>query len=109
MHALHERPLRKAAVGACDDTVAANELAEPHQTLSHEFGMLDDIGLMRDHAGNELAAFRQLHPFPHPPFVLVTRVGHLQEVTAGAHFEDEIGNVFELDIVRVRTELPQHT
>ena len=100
--ALHERPLREAAIGSGHEIVAADELRQPDQAFGHEFRVFDDIGRVRDDAGNEHAAFRELHPLPYPPFVLVTRIGHFQKVAADLHLQDEVDDVLERDIEGMR-------
>src|SRR5208337_4789948 len=60
--------------------------------------MLDHVRLMRDDAGNELAALRQLHLLPDAPFMLMARIGHFQEITADPHLQNEIDDVLELNV-----------
>ena len=43
MHALDERALREAAVGAADHVLAADELGQPDDALGDQLGMLDDV------------------------------------------------------------------
>jgi hypothetical protein len=78
MDALIEHALSKSAVGAADHAFTADQPSETHQALRHELRMLDDIGRMGDHAGNEQPPRRQLGLFPNTPLVLVARIGHLQ-------------------------------
>src|SRR5262245_46375020 len=70
-----ERALREAAVGAGDDVLTADELAEPHDPLGDERGMLDHISGVTDDARNEHLPLWQLDVLPHHPFMLVARIG----------------------------------
>jgi len=58
MDALHKRSLGEAAIGAGHDIVAADKFCQPHQPLGHQTRMFDDIGRMRNDAGNEFSTFR---------------------------------------------------
>ncbi|WP_406688481.1 hypothetical protein REH65_18625 [Saccharopolyspora sp. ID03-671] len=62
--------------------------------------MLDDVGVVRDHARDELLAVRQLHLLPHPPLVLVPRVGLFHRVGTGADLQDQVDDVAELSPCR---------
>ena len=77
MHALDERSLREAAVGAGEHVLAADDTGEADEALRDELGMLDDVGVVRDHARDQLLALGQRHLLPHPPLVLVPGVGLL--------------------------------
>jgi hypothetical protein len=54
----------KAAVGAGDDALAADELGETHDALGHQLGMLDDHGRVGDAAGDQNFVVRKLDLFP---------------------------------------------
>ena len=56
-----ERACEEATVGSSHEVVRADQFGEPHQPLSDQFGMLDDVSRVRDDARNKLAAFRELH------------------------------------------------
>ena len=88
MHAAVERALGEAAVGPGDDVLAPDQPRQPHDALRHQLGMLDHIGGVADHAGNEHLARRQLRGLPHPPFVLVARIGAFDDIGADLHAED---------------------
>src|SRR4029450_3033685 len=45
---------------------------------------------------------RQLPLLPDLPFVLMTRIGSLQQIRAGVHFQDQIDDFPERHISRVR-------
>ena len=53
MNATVERPLRKAAISAGDNVLAPDNIGEPHNALGDKLGMLDHVGGVRDHAGNQ--------------------------------------------------------
>ena len=56
----------EAAVGARDHVLASDHPGVAADPLGYQLRMLDQHGRMRDHAGNEDRALRQLRPFPTP-------------------------------------------
>src|SRR3954467_3134728 len=102
MHAGEIGHLREAAVRACDHVLAPDEAGQPDDALGDEFGMLDDVGGVTDHAGNQRRILRQLELFPQSPFMLVARIGELDRVSAGAYLQHEVGDILERDVGRVR-------
>src|SRR5512145_707116 len=110
MHPAVERPLREAAVGAGDDVLPSDEPREAHDALADQLRVLDDIGCVADHSGNEYRAIRKPGFSPHAPFVLVARVGRLDQVGAGAHAQDEVDDVLQWYIrsVRARPAAPAY-
>ena len=88
MHAPVDFFLRKAAVGAGNQVLAADARGEPRETLGDELGMFDDVRAVADDTRHENLAGRQLHLLPHLPFVLMTRVRSLQQICARLHFQD---------------------
>src|SRR6516162_4945174 len=53
MDATRERALREAAIGAAHDVFATDDLGQPDDALGNELRVLDDVGGMADHAGNQ--------------------------------------------------------
>ena len=53
MDAPDEGALGESAVGAAHHVLAADELREPDEPLGDELGMLDDVRVVRDDAGDE--------------------------------------------------------
>src|SRR5215472_14709576 len=51
VHAAGERALRETTICAGHDVVTANDIGIAQQPLSHELGMLDDVGRMRNEPG----------------------------------------------------------
>src|SRR6516165_12244205 len=102
MDAARERALRETAIGAAHDVLAADQLGEPHYALCDELGMLDDVGGMADHAGDQNLAGRKLHAFPYPPFVGVARIGSLERVVTSAHLQQQADDVLERHVESVR-------
>src|ERR1700721_3058300 len=78
MHAAAE-----AAIGRGDDTVGPHGLCKPADAVSHKLGVLDQVGRMGDHAGQDFLARRQLHLFPDLPFVFVAGIGGLERIILG--------------------------
>lgn len=54
--------------------LAAYEAGESHQALGDELRVLDNIGGVADHTGNEDLALRKLDLAPDLPLVLMARV-----------------------------------
>ncbi len=102
MDAARERALRKAAVGAAHDVLAADDLGEPHDPLGDQFGMLDDIGGVTDHARDQDFSGRKLHALPHSPLMGVARIGGLEGIMADAHLKHEIDDVLERHVEGMR-------
>jgi hypothetical protein len=86
VNAARERALRKTAIGAAHDVLAADDFGQPHDALGDQLGMLDDIGGVADHAGDQNFAGRKFHGFPNAPFVGVARIGSFEGIVPGAHF-----------------------
>ena len=67
VHAASEGALRESAICAGHDAVAANDVGIAQQPLGHEFGMLDDVGRMRNEPGvstlpaGSLTSFHTFH------------------------------------------------
>ena len=102
MHPLDERPLREPAVGAADDALSADELREAHEALRDELGVLDDVRVVGDDAGDEHLALGQLDVLPEPPLVLVAGVRLLDQVVARVDREHEVDDVLERRVEGVR-------
>src|SRR5215472_4426546 len=81
MDASVERSLRETAIGARDHVLASESVGVARDPLGNELGMLDDIRRVADGARDEGAAWRQLHVLPYCPFVLVARIGALDQIS----------------------------
>ena len=83
---------------------------DAHDALGDQLRMLDHVGGVADHAGHQHAALGQLHLLPHAPFVLVARIGALDQVGAGAHAQHQVDDVLERHVggVRARPAAPAH-
>src|SRR5205823_4063156 len=97
-----ENALGEAAVGAGDDVLAAEEVGEADDALLDELRVLDDIVRVADAAGDQDLAVRELDVLPHLPLPLVAWVLIVGEA-GGADLEDEVGEVGQGDVLRVRT------
>ena len=76
MNATVEWPLRESTVRARNNVFATDNIGEPHNALGDKLGMLDHVGGVRDHAGNEHLPCPELGVLPHLPLVLVAqRIG----------------------------------
>src|SRR4249919_3208092 len=102
MHAAMERALREAAIGAGDHVFAAKHACQPGDALRNQLGMLDDIGGMADDARNQHLPRAELCIFPYLPFVLVTRVGALDDIGADFHLQDQVRDLLEWYVAGMR-------
>ena len=87
--------LREAAIGAGNHVLASDEVREIDDAVGDEPRMLDRGGVVRDDAGDQDLARRQLHLLPDAPFVLVADIGGLDRIGAGAHLQDQVDDVLE--------------
>src|SRR5260370_11538355 len=94
-HAREIRPLREAAVRARDHVLSPDQPRQTNDAFGDELRMLDDVGGVADHAGDQNRVLGQLELLPQPPFVLVPRIGELDGIAAGAHLQHQIGDVLE--------------
>ncbi len=97
-----ERALGESAVGARHQVLAAEQLAEAHQPLGHQLRVLDDVGSVADHPRHQDFPWRQLDALPDAPLVLVARVGALDEIGAGADFQDQVDDVLQRHVGGMR-------
>src|SRR5258707_13157176 len=102
MLALVQGALRKSAVGSRDDPLTADRAGEIHDPLRDRLGMLDHGGRVRDHAGNEYLALRELHVLPHTPLVRVTGCRRLDRIALRLDPEHEVDDVAQTEVVDVR-------
>ena len=95
-------PGAEPAVGPRNDVLASDQLRVARDALSHQLGMLDEVGGRVDDAGNQHLALRRLHALEHPPLVSVARIGGLERDAGGARLEDEVEDVGQGDVEVVR-------
>jgi len=86
-------PAAKPAVGACDDTFAADQVSETQNSVRYQLGMFNDVGGVTDNPRDEYLAFRKLYMLPHVPLVFVTRIGGFNQIGAGAYPEKEVDDI----------------
>src|SRR5262245_54233609 len=88
--------------------VAGDHIFAPHQprpsldALSHQFGMLHEIGHGVDYAGDHHLVRRQLDLLEDLPFMLMARIARLQHDSRGTRLEYDRDYLLELDIVMMR-------
>src|SRR5262249_18570303 len=85
MNAPMERPLGKAAIGPGYDIFASDQPGNAHDPFADEFGVFDHIGGMTDDARNKQPVRRQLGRFPNSPFMLMARIGALDNESPDLH------------------------
>src|SRR5215472_17747933 len=101
MDAAREWALREAAIGAAHDVFAASDLRQADDALGNEFRVLDDIGGVADHAGDQNLSGLKLHGLPYAPLVSVAGIGGLERIMAGANLQQQSDNVFERHVERM--------
>src|SRR3954471_18169117 len=62
------------AVGRGDDVLAADQICETRDPVSHQLGMLDDVRRVADDPRNRDLPFRELHVLPQTPLVLMADI-----------------------------------
>ena len=72
----------EAAVGAGDYALAADHDGIAHDALRHELRMLDQVDAVRHTPGISIFSSGSLTVLPDLPFVLVARVGGLDQIGA---------------------------
>ena len=70
-------------------------LGEAHDAVGHQLRMLQHVGGVADHAGDEDLAVRQLGVLPDLPFVLVAHVAGLDRVGLRLHLEQQVDHVLQ--------------
>src|SRR3984893_18316044 len=65
--------------------------------------MLHDVGAVADDARSQDLSLRQFNVLPYPPFVFMAGIGGFNQVCASTDLENEIDNLPERDIGRVRS------
>src|SRR4030088_1187648 len=71
MHAGEIGHLREAAIRARNHVLAPDQASQSNDAFGNQFGMLDDVGCMAYHAGDQHRILGQLEVLPQPPFVFV--------------------------------------
>src|SRR5215469_4016279 len=95
-------PGADAAVGAGLDVLFANHAGVVDQPLGNQAGCLDQVGGVRDHAGHQDLAVRQLDIAPYLPLVRVPHVARLDGVGLCVDLQQQVGDVFEVDVAHMR-------
>src|SRR6516165_1616361 len=92
----------EAAIGAGNDVFAAGDCGVTQDTVGDQLRVLDEVGGMADDAGHQHLARRQLRGLPNAPFMLVPHIGGLEGIGLRLHLKDQIDDVLERQVVRVR-------
>src|SRR6476469_6823009 len=75
----------EAAIGACDDVLAADYVGEPHDSVRHQLRMLQHVSSVADHARDDDLTIWQRCLLPHLPLVFVSRVASLDGIALRLH------------------------
>src|SRR5215469_9959558 len=92
----------ESAVGTRYDVLGAEPVGVAGDALGDQFRVLDQVRGVRDDAGNQDLAVRQLDVLPQVVLVLVPRVGRFNQVGTGLDLEHDVHDVRERDVVGVR-------
>jgi len=92
-----------AAVGPGHDILTAHDLGVAHQAISDGLRMFDEVAVMSHDSRNQYLSVRQLDVFPDAPFMFMAGIRRFDGIGASADFENDIHDVFERDIVFVRS------
>src|SRR5580704_4780239 len=92
----HECP--EAAVGACDNPLAANKFGVALYPLCDEFRMFEHIGFSVDYARDYDLVLCQLDFFKDLPFVLVLWIRALERISRDIGPEHGLQNFPERDV-----------
>src|ERR1700680_1296752 len=95
--------LGKAAIRTSDNVFAARHAGESHDAFRDEFRMFNTVVAVADAPGNQHLAIRQLHIFPHPPFMLVTWTARFDQISSRADFQNEVDDLSEWNVGRMRS------
>src|SRR6185312_11900037 len=95
-------PGADTAIGPGQHVLPPDQLGIAHQPLGDEIGMLDEVRVMADDAWDEGRALGQLHRLEHPPFMLVAGVGGFDREALCLHAQNDVGDIFQGDIVVMR-------
>ena len=91
-------PPAETAVGRGDDPLPADQVREAKNALGDELGVLDDIGGVADHAGQNHPAVRQFDVLPELPFVFVADIAGLERIGMRIHRQHDIDDVAHRDV-----------
>ena len=70
----------KAAIGAGDDILPADDVGVAHDPVGDDLGMFDDVGRVADDARDEQLAVGQLDVLPDAPFVLMADIARFDRI-----------------------------
>src|SRR5689334_24926920 len=88
----------EAAIGPCHHALRPDKTDEAAYSLSHQFRVLDAVGRVRNHAGNEDLALRQLHVLPDRIFVLVPCIRRLDQLALRPYPQPQVDQLVEFDV-----------
>src|SRR5262249_11314860 len=95
--------LGEPAIDPRDDTLAAHHSRKGHDALGDGLGMFHYRGRVRDDAGYQDLALRQLDVLPDSPFVRMARRRRFHGVGLSLDTEQEVHDVAEAQVVDMRT------
>src|SRR6478735_6638417 len=88
----------ETAIGAGHHILRPHQFGEAADPLRHQFRVLDAVGRVRNHAGNEDLALRQLHVLPDRIFVLVPCIRRLDQIALRPYPQHQVDQLVEFDV-----------
>src|SRR5690606_27244359 len=92
----------EAAIRAGDDAILAHYLRKAFDALCDQFGRLDIVGTGVDQARREDAIAAEFRFGPDSPFVLVPRIGGLEQQGGWFRAQHHVDNLLQRNVVIVR-------
>src|SRR5579883_378433 len=92
------------AVGAGDDVLAAGDAGVADEALGYQLGVLDEVGEVREDAGDEDLAVGQRRALENLPLVLVARVGGFDGQAVGVDLVEDVDDVLQRNVAGVRAD-----
>src|SRR5262245_50715431 len=91
-------PSAQTAISPSDNILATDNIGEGQDAVRYQLGVLDDIGCVAHHAGNENLARRQLDVPPDFVFVFVAHVAGFDQVRLRVNTEHNVDDVAQRKI-----------
>ena len=96
-------PGAEPTVGPGDNVFAAHQPGAFQKPLGHQLWRRDEGDGGGGHPRNQHLSIGQLYVFPHPPFMVVARIGSLDGITLGIYLQDQVDDVPERNILQMGT------
>lgn len=95
-------PRPEPAVGPAPHVFPSDQIRIAHQPLGHQVRMLDEVGAVTNHAGDQGGSFGKLRLLKDISLMFMAWIRCLDRKTAGIHLEDDVDHVTTRDAQRLR-------